>query len=193
MFLLSEPNEESIRQFLTTQKGKPFSYSEIGLTRREIAPNGYSVDHNRIKIGKGRAAFERAVEAVRNWKMFDLDWTNICFDNTPIETGQTVAILISHLGFWSLNAAQIVYTLNEANDEIERFGFAYGTLAEHGERGEERFTVEYHKRDESVRYDLFAFSQPNYLLAKIGYPVTRYLQRQFAIESKAAMQKAVGK
>lgn len=192
MFLISKPNEESVRQFLEAQRSEAFSYAEVGATRRgDGAPRGYNLDRNRIRLGTGRETFERAIEAVRSWKMFDLAWTRICFDDAPIETGQTVAILIGHFGFWSLNAARIVYILSEANDETEKFGFAYGTLTEHGERGEERFSVEHHKRDASVWYDLYAFSLPNHFLAKLGYPASRYLQKRFAAESKSAMQKAV--
>lgn len=193
MFLIIKPTEKSVRQFLEAQKDKPFSYSEVGITRDGNAPNNYSVDHNQIKLGTGRATFIRAIQAVRNWKMFDLEWTQIYFDDTPLEVGRTAAILIKHFGFWSLNAAKIVYILDEKTELIERFGFAYGTLEEHGERGEERFSIEFNKRDESVFYDLYAFSQPNHFMAKLGYPLTRYLQKQFAIESKAAMQRAVGK
>lgn len=193
MFLITKPGEEIIRQFIDEQKGKSFSYKEVGSTRGGNAPDSYTVDHNQVRLGTGRAAFDRAIEAVRNWKMFDLSWTGLYFDDTPIEVGQTVAILIKHFGFWSLNAAQIVYVLDETTDEIEKFGFAYGTLSEHGESGEERFSVEFHKRDESVWYDLYAFSQPNHILAKVGYPAGRYLQKQFALESKAAMQRAVEK
>ncbi|MDQ3219907.1 MAG: DUF1990 domain-containing protein [Acidobacteriota bacterium] len=193
MFLIAKPTDENIRQFLEVQKGKPFSYAEVGAKRDSDEPDNYIVDHNRVRLGAGRSTFKRAVKAVRSWKMFDLSWTELHFDDTPIETGRTVAILIKHFGFWSLNAAQIVYVLDETTDEIEKFGFAYGTLTEHGERGEERFSVEYHKQNESVWYDLYAFSQPNYFLAKLGYPASRYLQKHFAIESKLAMAKAVGK
>lgn len=193
MFLIAKPTEENIRLFLEAQKGKPFSYGEVGATQNDNAPNGYTLDRNRVQVGSGSETFERAVKAVRSWKMFDLSWTKLYFDNTPIEVGQTVAVLIKHFGFWSLNTSQIVYVVDETTDTIEKFGFAYGTLTEHGERGEERFSVEYHKRDESVWYDLYAFSQPNHFLAKLGYPASRYLQKQFAIESKAAMQRAVQK
>lgn len=193
MFLIAKPTEENIRRFIQAQKGKPLSYAEVGATSDESAPDDYTVDHNRVLLGTGRAAFDRAIEAVRSWKMFDLSWTKLNFDDTPIEVGANVAVLSKHFGFWSLNAAQIVYVLEEANDAIEKFGFAYGTLTEHVERGEERFSVEYHKTNESVWYDLYAFSQPNHFLAQLGYPVSRYLQKLFATESKAAMQKAVQK
>ncbi len=193
MFLISKPTEESIRRFIQAQKGKSFSYAEVGATRNSNAPNDFTVDYNRVQLGTGRETFDRAIQAVRHWKMFDLSWTKLYFGDTPIEVGQTVAILIKHFGFWSLNAAQIVYVLEETTDAIEKFGFAYGTLTEHGERGEERFSVEYHKWDASVWYDLYAFSQPNQFLAKLGYPASRYLQKQFATGSKAAMQKAISK
>ena len=193
MFLITKPTEKSITHFVEAQKKSLFSYNEVGATRKDSAPLNYTLDRNRVQLGGGRETFDRAIEAVRNWKMFDLSWTKLYFDTTPIETGETVAVLIKHFGFWSLNASRIVYVLDETTDGIEKFGFAYGTLTEHGERGEERFSVEYHKTDESVWYDLYAFSQPNHFLAKLGYPLSRYLQKQFAKESKQTMIKAVGK
>jgi len=104
-----------------------------------------------------------------------------------VEPGASVAVLISHLGFWSLNACRIVYVINE-HGSSKNYGFAYGTLPDHGERGEERFTVELNS-DQTVWYDLSAF-RPN-MLARLAYPYTRLLQRRFARDSKAAMQKAV--
>ena len=140
MFLITKPNNEVIARFLETQKDTPFSYAEIGATRN-VAPSSYTIDHNRVQLGTGREAFERAIKAVRNWKMFDISWVNLCWENIPIEQGATVAILAHHFGFWSLNAAKIVYVLEETG-EVEKFGFAYGTLLNHSERGEERFSVE---------------------------------------------------
>ena len=97
--------------------------------------------------------------------------------------------MISHFGFWSLNATRIVYVIEE-HGTCEKYGFAYGTLTEHGEIGEERFAVEFHTQDESVWYDLFAFSRPR-LAARIAYPLSRYLQNRFAMDSKLAMKRAV--
>jgi uncharacterized protein (UPF0548 family) len=68
-----------------------------------------------------------------------------------------------------------------------RRSFAYGTLPEHGERGEERFTVEWRREDDSVFYELYAFSRPNHLIARLGYPLARRLQRRFARDSLRAM------
>src|SRR5262249_800616 len=66
------------------------------------------------------------------------------------------------------------------------------TLPEHAESGEERFTVEWHEADAAVWYDILAFSRPQQLLARCGYPIARRLQKRFARDSAAAMQRAVG-
>ena len=104
--------------------------------------------------------------------------------------GSVVGILVRHFGFWSLSACRIVYVVR-GTGETEMYGFAYGTLPAHAERGEERFTVEHHLATGEVWYDLYAFSKPAHLLAKVGYPLGRSVQKRFISESKRAMVKAV--
>jgi uncharacterized protein (UPF0548 family) len=122
--------------------------------------------------------------------MFNLTWVSLCWPTAPIEIGSTVAVLARALGLWSLNACRIVYLVEEKG-EIEKFGFAYGTLPDHAERGEERFQVEWHHEDNSVWYDILAFSRPNQLPARIAKPYIRTLQKRFAAGSKQAMLRAV--
>jgi uncharacterized protein (UPF0548 family) len=186
MFLLKKPSSDEVDRFIASQRDQPFSYPDVGATLVS-APSCYAVDHNRVAVGRGQEAFKRAVEAVRCWKMFALDWIDLCPPNAPIERGTTVAVVARHLGFFSLNACRIVSVL----DEARRFGFTYGTLPEHAERGEERFTVECDIENDTVWYDILAFSRPNHFLAKAGYPITRRLQRKFAEDSKRAMIEAV--
>jgi uncharacterized protein (UPF0548 family) len=186
MFCLSRPDRNAIAAFVSAQQNQAFSYADVGYSSQQApAPRGYVADHNRIQLGKGVEAFERAKCAVRHWKMFDMPWIDLCWPDTPVEPGASVAVLIAHPGFWSLHACRIVYVI----DEDEKYGFAYGTLPDHGERGEERFTVEFNS-DQAVWYDLYAFSRPT-MRARLAYPYTRLLQKRFARDSKAAMQKAV--
>jgi uncharacterized protein (UPF0548 family) len=189
MFLLTRPSEEWIKRFIASQQRCDFSYRETGASR-QAAPADYTVDRNQIKLGKGAATFARAVEAVKRWEMFNLGWVNLCWPYAPIAEGSVVAVLASHFGFWSLSACRIVYVIDE-DGPVRRFGFAYGTLPDHAERGEERFSIEWRTEDDSVWYDILAFSQPNQVLAKIGYPITRMLQKRFARMSKEAMFKYV--
>lgn len=188
MFFLAKPHPDRIRTFLSAQRNQPFSYSPVGASRGQM-PSGYTVDRNRIRLGQGPEVFDRAVNAMRQWKMFDMPWVHLCWPDTPLRESATVAVLVLHLGFWSLNACRIVYVMEE-NASPTKFGFAYGTLLDHAERGEERFSVEFHPEDQSVWYDLYAFSRPS-PLARLAYPFTRALQKRFARDSKRAMQKAV--
>jgi len=186
MFLPIAPSAEKIRAFIAAQQDLNFSYPEVGATRRTVPP-GYTRDHNRIKLGSGREIYERAVKALKSWKHFDLGWVKIVPPETQVEVGATVAVKVHHFGLWSLNACRIVYVF----DEERRFGFAYGTLPNHAERGEERFTIEWFGSDDSVWFDIVAFSRPAHLFARAAYPLTRRMQKRFARDSLAAMQKCV--
>ena len=214
MLTLRPPLAAEIDAFVGRQRGAPFSYPSVGGTRPppprsgvgevtpepsaeagDGAPEGYAADHHRVKVGEGARTFARAVDAVRRWEMFNIGWVTLCWPTTPIEAGRTVAILVPLAAVWSLNACRIVYVIDERDERAgaaPRFGFAYGTLDDHMESGEERFSVEWHRDDDSVWYDLFAFSRPKHPLAWAGYPLTRMLQRRFAGDSKAALARALG-
>ena len=187
MFLLSQPSTEQVRQFLAAQPQQPFSYSEPGMTRGR-APSGYATDHNRTRLGSGAQVFADAVAALRHWQMFDLGWLKLFPADAPIEVGVTVCVCVRHFGLWSLNACRIVYLVDE-DGPVKRDGFAYGTLAAHAERGEERFTVEWHREDDAVWYDILAYSQPRHRLARLARPLARRLQKRFARDSQQAMRR----
>ena len=189
MYSLTKPTKQQIQQFITAQRGQPFSYSEVGASRGK-PPTGYTIDHNRVQLGVGTETFERAKVAVQRWTMFRFDWLQLCWPDAPIEVASTVAVMIRALGVWSLNACRIVYLIDEEGP-VQKFGFAYGTLPGHAERGEERFWVEWHHLDNTVWYDILAFSRPDQLPAKLAYPYVRGLQKRFAVDSKQAMVRAM--
>jgi len=189
MFLHRKPSAALVDRFLSTQRELPFTYTNRGGTRNEETPSGFNVDHNRLQIGEGAEIFERAVSALKRWRQFDLGWVGVVSSDTPVQPGAIVAVCAHTFGLWSLNACRIVYVIDES-EPCRRFGFAYGTLPGHVECGEERFTVEQHA-DGSVHYDIFAFSRPRHPLARLGLPLARRLQNQFAKDSIAAMKRAV--
>ncbi len=189
MLLLNKPSDGRIRSFFARQAHASFTYAEVGLSDRE-PPRGYRVDHNRVLLGSGKETYRRAVAALESWKHFDLGWCQLHPSSPPIQVGSNVALLFRHFGFWSLNATRIVYVVNEEG-ETHRNGFAYGTLADHAETGEERFLVEWNPSSQEVWYDIHAFSRPRHLLARLGYPLARVLQKRFAEDSKRAMVRAV--
>lgn len=188
MWSLTFPSDLRITAFLAEQKELDYSYPEVGASR-EGSPSGYNIDHNRVFIGSGKNIFEASCQALRDWKMFPEAWTKIIPIAAPIQQGQVVAMVARAYSLWWLNACRIVYTLDE-DTPVRRFGFAYGTLPGHVERGEERFSVEW-LTDDTVWYDLRAFSQPRYWPVRLARPVARGLQRRFIADSKLAMVRAV--
>jgi uncharacterized protein (UPF0548 family) len=87
---------------------------------------------------------------------------------------------------WTTNVCRVVYVV----DEPARFGFAYGTLRGHLLHGEERFLVEHNLADDTVCFDILAFSRPARLLARLGYPIVRWFQKRFGRDAKQAMLSA---
>lgn len=190
MLSLRKPSPEVIRQFLTAQAKLDFSYSAVGATAT-TPPAGYVVDHTRIKLGEGEAIFTAARDALEKWRQFDLGWLAAWSPDTPIKTGEVVAVLARAIGLWWLNACRIVYVIDEAGP-ITKFGFAYGTLPDHAGSGEERFLIEWDQANHSVWYDILAFSRPQHFLVRLGYPMVRQTQKRFGRKSGAAMLRAVG-
>jgi uncharacterized protein (UPF0548 family) len=191
MLSLRKPSAERLRDFLAVQAKFDFTYPAVGATAA-VPPIGYVVDHTRIKLGDGAGTFAAAKAALRRWDHFRLGWVETWPPDTPIQVGQVVAVIARLFGLWSLNACRIVYVVEEERP-VKRYGFAYGTLPQHAESGEERFTVECHEADDAVWYDILAFSRPQQLLARLGYPFARRLQKRFARDSAAAMRRAVAK
>lgn len=188
MWFLRRPSSEVIAAFLERQRPLRLTYAAAGATRGSDWPAGFDHDRNSAELGRGAEAFEKAAAALRAWHMFPAGWTAIIPAGAPQREGECVAILFRIGGVWWLSAARIVYEVNDAGDGVKRrLGFAYGTLPGHVECGEERFTVTWHD-DDTVRYDLCAFSRPRHLLARLGKPVARAYQRRFVRQSLAAMQ-----
>jgi uncharacterized protein (UPF0548 family) len=188
LFLFSRPDESRIRTILASQRTRDFSYPEVGASLGDL-PAGYAVLSGRVDLGRGAAAFDRAVQVLRQWKMFDVPDIQLCWP-VPIRPGEAVAVVIKHFGFWSLNCCRIVYVVDE-DGPIRRFGFAYGTLPQHAERGEERFCLEWDRASNLVCYDILSFSRPGNFAVGGAYPLARRLQRKFLQRSLAVMAESV--
>jgi uncharacterized protein (UPF0548 family) len=199
MFCLRRPDEHRIRDYLAEQAERTFSYAPVGCTQDGATPErmpDWSVDHHRVVLGSGAEVFRRAKAAIASWRMFPPEITAVFDRHVPL-AGLSVAVLFhaEHLPLCLLMPARVVYVAEDSitsdRQQIDRFGFAYGTLPDHPERGEERFLVEWNRDDDSVHYDLLAVSQPQHWLARLAYPYTRWQQSRFRRLSGLAMQRAV--
>jgi len=138
VFVATRPTSRTIDRFLTDSRTLPFSYQPTGLTQG--AATGYKVDEMVVPIGHGAQDFDRAKAALAAWKHFDIGWLQAIPSSPVPEPGTVVAVVIRHFGFWSLNGARVVYVVGD-RQSTTRFGFAYGTLVNHAEAGEELFEV----------------------------------------------------
>ena len=165
------------------------SYAPIGIARaRSVA--GFRIDEATVVVGHGDADFARAVDALTAWKHMRLGWLEVIPREPSIDVGTTVLVMVRHVGMWSLNGCRVVYSVEESTGVYTSFGFAYGTLTEHAERGEEIFEVRFDRRSGDVVYRIRAASQPRALLAKFGSPLARHLQERFRRDSCEAMRMA---
>ena len=165
----------------------PFGYAEVGATADPDAlarlERDYYVDRHRFALGTGRALFDRARAALFAWRQFEIPWLAIHGATPPAAKGQVVATLARVAGIWFLNPCRVVYAEDSA--------FAYGTLPGHVERGEERFAVRFDSVSEQVTYEITAFSRPAALLAKLGLPFARRVQKRVALASGRALAHAL--
>ena len=187
MFLVRRPTRHVIDRFLRESHDLPLSYGPVGIVRDRTA--GRDLDELTVAIGRGQADFERARSALLAWKQFDIGWVETFPRQAPVAVGTVVAVLMRHLGFWSLNGCRVLYRVGSL-DDAARFGFAYGTLTNHAESGEELFEVFIDPPTEAVLYRIRATSWPQTTLARVGQPIVRVLQQRFRDQSAAAMKRA---
>ncbi len=185
MFLVRRPSQKDLEEFLAASRHLPLSYNPAGLAKQ--SPPGFNIDEASAVIGHGERAFERATVALTEWRHFDMGWVELFPHGASIEPGSVVAVLVRHLGFWSLNGCRVVYKLTDSF----RFGFAYGTLTNHTEKGEEIFEVSLSPQSQEITYRVRAVSKARASLARLGYPITRILQNRFRQDSIKALRRAI--
>ena len=187
MFLARRPSPEQIDRFLRESQDLPLSYCPTGIVKGDAVRQ--DLVEATVAIGHGEADFQRARAALMTWKQFDIGWVETFPGHAPVAVGTVVAVLIRHLGFWSLNGCRVLYRVG-CVDDVARFGFAYGTLTNHAEAGEELFEVFIDPQSDEVMYRIRAVSWPQATLARVGQPIVRVLQARFRRHSAAAMKHA---
>ena len=185
MFLTHRPTAPDIENFVVRSRDLPLSYGPVGIARAGGA--GFRFDTASAVIGKGEVAFARAARALNEWRQFELGWVELFPHHAPTDPGTVVAVVVHHLGLWSLNGCRIVYSVGDGQSSC---GLAYGTLTNHAEMGEEIFEVSITESGEVI-YRIRAASKPRALLARVGYPYTRFCQSRFRRDSLAAMKHAI--
>ena len=148
------------------------TYDQVGRTSG-VLPDGYVNLKRRMIIGRGMDRFVDASRALFGWQMHLRSGLRVATSSPRVKHDAIVMLGIG-VGPFRLNApCKVVYIIDEPN----RQGFAYGTLPGHPESGEEAFVIE-HADDDSVIFDITAFSKPASDLATLTGPLGRLAQRR---------------
>uniref|UniRef100_A0A7S1T008 DUF1990 domain-containing protein n=1 Tax=Tetraselmis chuii TaxID=63592 RepID=A0A7S1T008_9CHLO len=205
---LTRPSALQVDEAVSHGSRQGFNYRHVGKTEGapplddELVRERWTVDHTRVQVGKGRAAYEEGKRALKSWQHFQLGWTTVDA-STRVEKGSKVCVVARAVLPWTRNPLEIVYAKEgsrkvpasdgKGGTNAKVFSFAHGCLGGHLLAGEERFAMEWRKDDDSVWYEIYTFSKPAHALSLATYPVVRLLQKKFASDSTAAMQRTLSR
>jgi uncharacterized protein (UPF0548 family) len=149
------------------------TYSDIGASMVLLQPEGFHHHRYQIVLGRGTEAFHRAVSGLKSWKAHSALGIRVFPQDEEIRIGATVVVTLG-TPFLALAAPCRIVGLI---DERTRWGFAYGTLPGHPEEGEEAFVVSI-SPDETVLFEIAAFSRPGDPLVRLAGPLGRAIQKR---------------
>lgn len=188
--VLGRVSEARLAQMAVAARGLEYSYREIGATRGLLegrgGPEGYRADHYECELARDDEAFGRAAAGLRSWRAHVGSGARVApVDIAPaIERSVVVAVFLPPVTV--VAPCRVVYV----TEEVDRFGFAYGTLRGHPESGEEAFHVV--RANGTVRFHIDVFSRPSHALARAGAPVARALQARATRRYLTALRDFVG-
>jgi uncharacterized protein (UPF0548 family) len=148
------------------------TYREVGATLAGTPPEEFHHDCYETVLGYGPDTFQRAVAGLKTWEAHDLPGVRIFPNEQEILTGATVIVTLGTAMLALAAPCRIVGVV----DGQTRWGFAYGTLPGHPEQGEEAFVISL-SPDQSVRFEIEAFSRPHDPLVRLSGPIGRGIQK----------------
>jgi len=147
------------------------TYNHVGST---LDPERWAVPAVRVRhrtVGRGPVSFGAARQALRTWVPQLGIGATVEPEGQAVVAGATVLIVLRRGPLHVVAPDRVVGVI----DEPRRFGFAYGSLPGHPERGEESFVVE-HLDDDTVRATIRVQAGPGTLAAHVVAPLVRAVQ-----------------
>jgi len=152
-------------------RSAPFTYAEVGATQDDELPAGYAHGRREAVVGSGRAAFDRAVAAMFDWRMQKGVGLRVRASGPPTEPGTVVVLTAGLRRFGYDIPCRVVWAGTDGHEQ----GFAYGSLPGHPESGEESFLVRLDQGGDVV-FTTRVFSRLASPAARLGGPVSRAVQ-----------------
>ncbi len=134
---------------------------------------------------EGHGCFERASAVIKSWGVHRGAGLTVESDGTLAAGTNVVIEAPLPVGFITATCRVVAVV-----DETDRFGFAYGTLSHHPERGEESFIVR-REPGGAVNFEIVAASSPAHLLARTFPPIADRLQEAATHRYLKAMSAAM--
>jgi uncharacterized protein (UPF0548 family) len=147
------------------------TYAEVGRTESgDDLPAGYRHVRRRVRAGEGPDAFAAVGAVMRDWGIHRGAGLRVRADGPPsVGVGFATGLGVGPLRVWV--PCRMVWV----REEPRRYGYGFGTLPGHPERGEEAFMVTW-APDDAVWFDVRAFSRPANWFVRLGRPVADLLQ-----------------
>jgi len=161
-----------MQQLVESLNGAQPTYSYLRATLTGVQPEGFHHDRYETVLGNGPETFQRAANGLRTWETHHVPGVRVFPKEQDIETGATVVVTLGTPLLSLAAPCRIVSVV----DGPTRWGFAYGTLPGHPEQGEEAFIVSI-SPDETVRFEIVAFSRPGDPLVRLSGPIGRGIQK----------------
>lgn len=183
MISVRQPSAQALARLVDEQAGRELTYSEHGATQGAMPP-GYHHHEWETELGTFRQeAFDLLADGLAHWLVQRRSGITI-FPDEPVRPGLTFAFWFRLPAGYVTATGRVVYVTNEPDLR----GFAYGTLPDHPERGEEAFHLA--RKGSEMVFRVRAFSRPRHPLARLGAPVSRALQVRMNRSYLSAMRVA---
>ena len=168
--LLGGRSPERLDPMLRAAEASGLTYEHVGST---LAPSGGSrpLHRHELALGRGDRYFGRGAAGLRAWVCHAGIGAVVHPSEPAIAVGSTLLVVLRAGPVSVVVPNRIVGVI----DEPDRFGFAYGTLDGHQERGEESFLVE-RLADGTVLAVVTIDATPATRTARIVGPAGRRLQ-----------------
>ncbi len=165
------PDETELDRLLAAARAASPTYDHVGST---LDPDRWAAPAMRVRhrtVGRGPVAFEAARHSLRTWVPQLGIGATVEPEGEAVVAGATIVIVLRRGPLHVVAPDRIIGVV----DEPRRFGFAYGSLPGHPERGEESFLVE-HLDDDTVRATIRVQAGPGTLAAHAVAPLVRAVQ-----------------
>lgn len=179
------PGAATLAELLTHAEQASLSYDHVG-TSLPIADGSWPERAEQVELGVGSEVFDAAVEGLRRWACHRGIGATVYPADAPIEIGSTLLVVLPAGPLSIVVPDRVVAVV----DEPRRFGFAYGTLDGHQERGEESFVIE-HLPDDRVVASIGLDAVPATAAARLAAPFVGVFQRVAVRRYLAALRDEV--